>query len=197
MAQQVVFFIMFFLMIVFIIIMDLKYGMLRDDSTLITKRPFSFARVQLAWWSVIVLSSFIAIITRDGKIPNLDTSTLILLGISATVTASGRIIDISDQKNAAAAGNAQISQNSTGQNFFLDILSDNNGPSIPRFQTVVINLVFGIWFIYQVLTNIMASDIDSIIPIIKSNNLILLGLSTGTYVALKTQENANAKPAVS
>jgi len=31
--------------------------------------------------------------------------------------------------------------------------------------------------------------INGIIPVITNNNLILLGLSAGTYVALKTTEN--------
>jgi hypothetical protein len=192
-TQTIVFLAVLGVMLVSIIILDLKFNMLRDDSILDTKKPYSYARVQLAWWSVIVLTCFITIITKDGNIPTLASSTLILLGISAGTTASARIIDVSDQKKAVTSGNLVTSQNTEGENFFLDILSDNNGPSIHRFQSVVINLVFGIWFVYQVLTKMHVTDINTIMPDISSNNLILLGLSAGTYVALKTQENSGPK----
>jgi hypothetical protein len=179
--------------------------MLRDTSKANVK-PFSFSRVQLSWWSCIVLSAFITILITKCAIPTFDASTLILLGISAGTTAAATVIDISDQSNPAL----QLSQNQDGQNFFLDILSDKNGVSIHRFQTVVFNIVFGVWFIGELLHNLNAntaignwvmcpdnpdvkdtfcSYVNLIIPKFSNNNLILLGLSSGTYAALKATEN--------
>jgi hypothetical protein len=81
-------------------------------------------------------------------------------------------------------------RNEDGQNFFLDILSDKNGLSMHRFQAVALNFVIGLWFIYKVFENIKnQTNSNNIIPDIDQNNLILLGLSAGTYVVLKSGEN--------
>src|SRR5258708_12506171 len=76
-----------------IIYLDQRYGMLRDTS-IAQKKPFSYARVQLAWWTVIVLASFFTIMLTKGAIPTFDQSTLVLLGISAATTGAARIIEI-------------------------------------------------------------------------------------------------------
>jgi hypothetical protein len=161
--------------------------MLRDNSTALP-RPYSFSRVQLAWWSVIILASFISIIILRGAIPTFDTSTLYLLGISSATTVGATLIDISDQTNPNLTG---LGQNIKGDNLILDILSDKNGVNVHRFQTVIFNIVFGIWFVFYVVTHLNDSTIanDSIIPVISSNNLILLGVSSGLYTTLKTTEN--------
>jgi hypothetical protein len=202
--------IVFAVLLLLIIIFDKKYSMLRDSSLAQTK-PYSFARVQLAWWTLIVLSEFITIlIIKAGAIPTLNNSTLILLGISAGTTATARVIDLSDQSNPAISRN----QDMNGDNFILDILSDANGVNIHRFQTVVFNLIFGIWFIIEFLSQASKSPacpvcsgpnadaaacaactadfINHLIPVITTNNLILLGLSSATYAALKTTENKDS-----
>lgn len=167
-----------------IAIFDKKYFMLRDTSKAPGHQPYSWARVQLAWWTVIVLSSFIAILWHMDVAPTLNSSTVILLGISAATTATARVIDISDETNLLTRH-----QDDFGKNFFLDILSDQTGVSVSRFQTVAFNLVFGIWFISTVLKCLNNGNADNIMPTITDNNLILLGLSTATYAAMKTTEN--------
>ncbi len=191
-------------------ICDRKYSLLRDVSTASIK-PYSFSRVQLAWWTCIVLAAFITIIFTKHQIPTLDSSTLVLLGIGVGTTAVATMIDVSDQSNPAL----KLSQNDKGVNFFLDILSDKNGVSISRLQVVIFNIVFGLWFVITVCHNLRmvdpyvytdlakcvdcATDHSSvynlIIPKICDNNLILLGLSSGTYVALKATENKQRLPA--
>lgn len=168
-----------------IVICEGKFAMLRDQSTA-RPQPYSWSRVQLAWWSVIILSSFIAILltSKDHQVPSLDQSTLILLGISGATILTARMIDVSD-----AGSNLVRHQDSASQNFFLDILSDNNGASVHRFQAIVFNVAFGCWFITQTVTNIHSADINAIIPKISDQNLILLGLSSATYAAMKTTEN--------
>jgi hypothetical protein len=182
MSPQLLFWIFFLVLVLLVVYFDIKYNMLKDVSTA-SKKPYSFSRVQLAWWSVIILASFMTIIAKRG-IPDLDGSTLIILGISAITTGSARIIDISDQKN-----DVRMIQNQDRENFILDVLSDSNGVSIHRFQSLVFNTTFGIWFISQVLHNLPVNPVNEIIPVLSQNNLILLGLSSGAYVALKTTEN--------
>lgn len=189
MYSQLLFWAVLIALLFAVIMFDLKYSMLRDMSTA-GKKPYSFGRVQLAWWSVIVLASFITIVIRRG-IPTFDVSTLELLGISSATTAAARLIDLSDKANPKIS----MTQDEEGQNFFLDILSDENGVSIHRFQTVVFNLVFGVWLAVSVLQRIndLALDVSQIIPHIDGNNLILLGVSAGTYVALKSTENKESE----
>ncbi len=130
-----------------------------------------------------------------------------MIGISAATTATAPVIDISDQEKYV-----WTHQDGFGKNFLLDILSDQNGVSVHRFQTIVFNAVFGIWFIHAVLNNLIVYDCSSykedarllelclnnkvhyIMPPISDNNLILLGLSSATYAALKMTENKTTKP---
>lgn len=183
-----VFWATFVLLAFLVLLCDKKYYMLRDTSTVLP-RPYSFSRVQLAWWTTIVLSGVITIIiTRGWLIPDFTTSTLYLLGISSATTVGATLIDLSDQNNANLAS---LSQNDKGDNFFLDILSDKNGVSIHRFQTVAFNLVFGIWFVVNFFANInnMALGINDVLPVFSENNLVLLGVSSGLYAAVKATEN--------
>jgi hypothetical protein len=182
-----------------------KHCILCDASTQ-NPKPYSYARLQLVWWSFIVFASFVTIIIASGQIPTFHSSTLILLGIGALTTTSARIIDISDDTNYNAA-KAQaaiegaplptpLSQNNPSQGFFLDLVSDKTGVSIHRFQALVFNLVFGVWFIYRSVKDMAGlgpasklADINKVMPVIDNNNLLLLGLSAGTYAALKITEN--------
>jgi len=186
--QSLIFWGYFVLLVGIIIYLDQKYDMLRDSS-IQQKKPYSYARVQLAWWTSIVLASFFCIMTAKHAIPTFDESTLILLGISAATTGAARIIDQSDQQKP----DALLAQNQPSQDFFLDILSDGTGPNLHRFQTVLFNLAFGIWFIAGVISALPGCNagdcISKIMPHIEPNNLVLLGLSAGTYAALKTTEN--------
>ena len=192
------FWISFLVLLVIFIFLDLKFCLLRDSTTTLPK-PYSYGRVQLAWWTLIILSSIIAILLVRGEMPTLDSSTLILLGIAAGTTVAARMIDISDRTSSTTD---LINQDFPGENFLLDILSDKNGVNIHRLQSVIINIIFGVWFIAQVLRHLSGVSpclpgdadcakhpLDYIMPVITTNNLILLGLSSGTYAALKTTEN--------
>lgn len=202
------FWIPFVFLLITIVFLDRKYGMLRDI-TQPDPKPYSWSRVQLAWWTLIILSAFIAVVWTKGQVPNLYYSTLVLLGISAITTAAARMIDVSDQAN-----NLIVQRNSRQDGFIIDILSDQNGVNVHRLQSVAFNLVFGIWFISTVLHNLAdAADIcsiykgqpdllaqctqnplDFIMPALSDNNLILLGLSSATYAAMKTTENKLQDP---
>lgn len=172
-----------------VLFLNFKHSMLKDESTA-QKKPYSFARFQLAWWSVIILASFVTILFSKNATPELHASTIILLGISFATTATARLIDVSDSTNAALS--SAMIQNKESKGFFLDILSDAGGVSIHRFQTVVFNASIGIWFFVKVF-NGLSNEINVIIPDISNNVLILLGLSSGTYAAMKATENKTAK----
>lgn len=195
---------LFVLLTAGVVICDRKFNMLRDISKA-SPRPFSWSRVQLAWWTVIILSSFTTIMLQTGHAPNLHSSTLVLLGISVATTTAARVIDMADEQNPMIYRHQDVKTT----NFFLDILTDQNGVSIQRFQALIFNVVFGIWYIASVQGNLgdpnfclndfpkgdpslaqcLLHSTDFIIPIVSDNNLILLGLSSATYAALKITEN--------
>ncbi len=182
-----------------IVLMGLKTNMLKDDSTAKIK-PFSFARVQLAWWTTIIMCSFVYIImSKTGwteafagdpaMICNIvSQSALVLLGIGASTTAAGRIID-----NSQSASSRH--QNDESEGLMLDILSDANGVSIHRFQSVVFNIIFGIMFIVKVYNNVHSSNVCISMPDFNSMDLGLLGLSSAAYAALKIGENTTKNQA--
>ena len=195
------FWIVFLVLIAVMWYCDRKFNMLRDASTA-TPKPYSYARVQLAWWTVLIFSAMISILLLKGQLPTLDNSMLVILGISAGTTTVARLIDQSDRQKSAGP----LSQDSKGQNFLLDLLSDNTGVNIHRLQTFILNLSYGLWFIHTVLHNLSndpcagslvkdcaSHSLDFIIPSISNNDLILLGLSSGTYAALKTTENKDVR----
>lgn len=189
------FWVPFIILFMAVSICEHRWCMLRDTSAA-RPQPYSWARVQLAWWTIIILSSFIAVLWRSNVAPTLTGSALVLLGISSLTTAAARLVDVSDEISTGLTRH----QDEKSETFFLDILSDQNGVSISRFQTVVFNLVFGLWMITKVVNNLgpitvgsPANAINGVIPVIEPNNLILLGLSSATYAALKITENKEKK----
>ncbi len=167
-----------------VLICERKWCMLRDQ-TKASPQPYSWSRVQLAWWTIIILSSFIAVIWHNGAAPELHRSIVMLLGISAATITAAKMIDLPDQLTPLLPA-------SKSDGFFFDILSDETGVSISRLQTVVFNLVFGIWLISQVLKNLPGTITNDIIPAIGDANLALLGLSSLTYAAIKSTDRKTA-----
>jgi hypothetical protein len=184
------FLIVFAVLLACIIFLDKKYGMLRDISNASQHKPYSWSRVQMAWWTLIIPSSFISIFLIYKQAPLLDQSGIILLGMSAATTATARIIDNNDIEQYRRTRH----QNLFGKNFILDILSDQTGVSVHRFQTLVFNASFGVYFISEVMNKLLerVEDINNIMPIIPNTSLALLGISSATYAALKITENKTA-----
>ena len=186
MSPFVRFLIVFAVLFLMIFLLDKKYDMLKDSNKE-KRKTFSFSRVKLAWWTTIILSSLVAIMTLGQGIPTLDGSTLILLSISSATTAAAEVIDISNDSKL----NKATSQKSGKLNLLLDLLSDGGGVNIHRFQAVIINIIFGVYMAVTVIHRMGDSTVDlsNIIPQISDNNLILLGISSGVYTTLKVAEN--------
>lgn len=184
--------ILFFLTLLILIILfwrlDVKYQLFRDISSFGDKKckSFSYSRVQLGWWTIIIITCFVTVLVisliSGTTPPVLDNSILILLGIGAGTTTTANIIDVSDNKN-----NKPRYQDQKGGNFIYDILNDGQGVSIPRLQSVIFNIIIGIYML-----SVVYSDMNKI-PKLDSSWLILLGISSGTYLAMKSNEN-NIKP---
>lgn len=155
----------------------------------ISKTPYSYSRSQLIWWTMIVITCFSIQFAITGEIDGVMNNTaLILIGISAGTTLAGRVIDNSQQTNVATTA---THQDEPSEGFWMDILSDQNGVSIHRFQAVIFNLVFGFAFIVQFINSVAGAKLGTAIPLPEFGEtaLGLIGLSSGTYTALKFNEN--------
>lgn len=177
---------------VWMLTLALTTNLLRDDSNVTEgeKKPFSFSRSQLAYWSFLIIGSYIIIYifndihNADDKIEILNGTALILLGISGATTTAASVIDSGDKGSSLTGGKRH--QDTISEGFFSDILSDKDGISIHRLQSFIFNLVFGGILIYTVLTT------DQL-PEFTNNEFLLLGLSSGTYTIIKVNENKSSK----
>lgn len=67
--------------------------------------------------------------------------------------------------------------------FLRDVLSDDRGISLSRFQMLIWTLVLGVVFVVSVRTDLAMPDLSGTL-------LALLGVSSGTYVGLKVPEGS-------
>lgn len=144
-------------------------------------RPFSLARTQFALWTVIIASTYILLVLckKDCAIELGKSATaLALLGISAGTAGLAKIID-QDQEN----GTKLRHQNAPSNGFFADILSDESGVSLHRLQNVI-------WTLVAITTYICHVSLDNCnLPELDKTILVLSGISSSAYLALKLREN--------
>lgn len=156
-------------------------SMLRDISTA-GDRPFSFARCQMMWWTLIVVVCFLIYFGTEGAVPQDIESCLVVLGIGAATTMTARMID-DRQRSIAAGGGAAVHQDEESQGFLTDILSDGHGMSVHRFQALIFNVIFGVSFLVQFLRLFEFPDYNQL-------QYALLGISSAGYLSVKVQEQA-------
>ncbi|WP_286744713.1 hypothetical protein [Roseivirga sp. UBA1976] len=134
---------------------------------------------------MIVICCYIALWSDSGILVPLSGDTLILIGISAGTAAAAQTIDISKMRTLEQSGATAQAQTKEpihkNQTFLFQILSDENGINIQRFQSVVFTFFIGIFFVFEVITKFEMPDLDSGI-------LGLMGISSATYAGLKTNE---------
>ena len=142
--------------------------------------PYSLSRSQMAWWTFIVLVSMLYIWFTEKRMVEFTDQILVLLGISAGTTVTANYIDNKDltDKNLKTRHQDSTSTN----NFILNIISDQSGPSIHRFQNVLFSLAIGLYVLIQVLST-------ANIPELNDNLMVLMGISSSTYLAVKNGEN--------
>ena len=169
--------------IIFIITILVTFIILAATSNLIRiaddNSPFSLALTQLAFWSIVIASSFIYIWIVTDALPPITGSTLVLLSVSALTTAGAKLVDI------RAGSNNQLARSIS---FLEDILQDEIGYSVHRAQMFMWTVIMVIIFV----TNVIRFQQ---IPQLDESLLALMGISSGTYIGLKTMENKKDAPA--
>jgi hypothetical protein len=154
-------------------------GLLRDRTPLAggnDNPPFSLGRMQLAFWLLLSVVGFGAVwMTTGARTGVMTGGMLALLGIAAGSGLAARLIDAGTPAPADARSDG----------FWLDIISEGYGAertvAVHRIQMVAWTLILGTIFVWTVFTSFEFPDFDT-------NLLLLMGISSGTYLGFKFPE---------
>jgi len=146
-----------------------------------TDPPYSLSRVQLAWWIFIIIGGHVVVYCVTGVMPDISTTSLALLGISAGTTVLSSLTTSGQGASAAATPATGPPERSRG--FLTDLLSDEHGVCIHRLQKMIISLVMGGFYIRTVYDTVAT-------PVWTANQTLLMAISSATYLGLKWQENS-------
>ncbi len=136
------------------------------------ERTYSLARLQMAAWTLQVITAFVGIWAVTGAAASLTPSVLALLGISSGTALTSAVVDETkraQQPSPAAASSGGIVS---------DVVSDEQGPALSRLQIILWTVVLSVVFWGNVYSHLAMPDFDATM-------LVLMGLSAGTYVGLK------------
>ena len=175
------------LILLFLLIAINKGGLdfLRDDvgkkdMPVDFKAPYSLSRTQFAFWTVVVLFCFFYVWILKGTTIEISGNVLALLGISAGTALGGKLLDQKDLRDPQIKHRHQ--EDNDTRSFLLNIISDEHGISIHRFQNVVFSIAIACYFLFSVVNEKQFPELDG-------GLMTLMGISSGTYLALKSKEN--------
>lgn len=144
--------------------------------------PFSLTKVQFGLWTVIISSVYIylSLCKGDCAETSINKTALVLMGIFAGTAVASSVMD-----KAEMGDNRPRHQNTPSQGFFIDILSDDNGVSLHRFQNFAWTLIAVTVYLYKV------SQVSTgcQLPELSDTLLALTGISSATFLVLKSKEN--------
>ena len=145
--------------------------------------PFSLSRFQLAFWSLLVIAAYIFIWMVTEELDTITGSVLVLLGIGSGTALGAALIDSGKQAPAgsAPADAAPPVKPEASQGFLTDLISDDHGISLYKFQLFAWTLVLGVIFCSSVYDGLE-------MPQFSTTLLGLMGLSSGTYLGFKVPE---------
>ena len=144
--------------------------------------PFSLTKVQFGLWTVIISSVYVylSLCKGDCALGEINKTALVLMGIFAGTAVASSLIDKKEMGD-----NRVRHQDAPSQGFFIDILSDENGISLHRFQNFAWTVIAITVYLYKV------SQITTgcTLPELSDTLLALTGISSATYLVMKTKEN--------
>jgi hypothetical protein len=155
----------------------------KQRGKLLNKRyPFSLSKVQFGMWTVIIASSYIYLSLCKGDCAEspINKTALVLMGIFAGTAVASTVIDKKEIND-----NRPRHQNSPSEGFFIDILSDDTGISLHRFQNFVWTIIAMTVYLYKV----TLITTGCVLPELSDTLLTLTGISSATYVVLRATEN--------
>lgn len=175
-----VFLIFYILFIGYFVYLCHDTGLIRDPD-LDNNGPYSLSQTQLVFWTVLVIGGFIYSYVLTDLTDSLNTSILLLLGISIGTTGTASFIDYYKKKDP------DPKRVKVHRTFMQDILSDGQNVSVQRVQTAMWNLVFGVYFIWFLIDN-------KTMPVFSETLLLLSGVSSTFYLGSKMVENSTKPP---
>ncbi len=94
-----------------------KKGLFSDRGTIENGTPaLSLARVQMGFWFLLVVASFLFIWLAIGEVPKIPTSVLALIGIASGTTLGAAIIDSSKRASASAVVESESKKQTAADN---------------------------------------------------------------------------------
>jgi len=144
--------------------------------------PYSLAKTQFAGWTVIIASSYIYMSLCKGDCADaaISKTALVLMGIGTGILTAAAIMDKREMQE-----NRPRHQNRPSRGFFVDILSDDNGISIHRFQNFVWTAIAMIVYVNKV----AHVENGCILPELSDTLLALTGISGITFLTMRATEN--------
>lgn len=144
------------------------------------EHPLSMARLQMSIWFFIIIGSFVFLWSTTGSLAGVNNTALILMGISGGTSMFAAIV--SEKRQWDVTKRAPASASATPfTNWFIDILSSDEGMTIHRFQIFAWTLVLAVVFVSGVIS-------EYAMPVFSSELLGLMGISSGVYLGFKIKE---------
>ena len=184
-ATKIISIVLASMLFLFAIWVGLKTNLLRESGSSNTVSPYSFSRFQLWLWSCVICPLFIL---NWGYVspyePNLNSTCLVLLGISVTGTLASRLITSAHEaaiKNSETGNvkDADLKINKKSVSLWVDILIDDSGQfSVTRLQQFIFTIAYTMIFISSFFSHKMNyPDFGE-----EGYPYILMGISAGTYL---------------
>ena len=166
-------------LIVLFLFLAAKTNILRDvgPNPDVGKKPYSLALVQMAVWFFAIMTSWLLLYVVRHSFNTISDTLVLLMGISAGTGIGGVAIDTNRSRPAKQS-----------QGFIRDIVSDDYGVSFHRFQIFAWTIVLVAVFVRQVTAYLT-------MPEFNSSLLVLMGISSGTYLGVKVTEESAEKVA--
>jgi hypothetical protein len=139
--------------------------------------PYSFSRFQLWLWTLIICPAFVLNWGfKNTNLPQINQTSLILLGITVGIALTAGIVTAS-QKASAKATTLLKSTSTTTQGFWIDILLDDSGQfSVGRLQNLLFTLIYITVYVSLFFKNGMEY------PNFDNTAYVLMGISSGGYL---------------
>lgn len=134
------------------------------------RRPFSLARTQMAVWTFAIISAWLIIYVIQYRLNSITDSMAVLMGISSATGLGSVAVSAGKEKRMVAT-----------QGLLKDLLSDESGISIHRFQIFAWTIIMLVVFCRQVIYFFE-------MPEFNTSLLVLMGISSGTYIGYKYTE---------
>jgi hypothetical protein len=146
------------------------------------RNRYSLNRLQITGWSLLIISSFVALFLSSYTVPAISQTLLGLMGISVSSTVTAGAVKANKDVGGAMI---QMSNDSDNKRRFMQVLLEEEGSesglvSVTKFQNLIFTFV--LWILYIVL--FVKSD-PKTLPEFPAEALWLIGISHVGYVSWK------------